>query len=326
MGLERGGLKTWSLLSGNKKRPSEYEIVTYKLHSRNRNPDQAYELSPTSMMNRWYQKNVRDSLLQHPDWDAFRDPDQLTYRAYTAMQDAHEEYVDGIINNHAANHHDLNLSSDWVEILQSHYSPLRYLMSTLQMASAYIVQMAPSSTITNCAAFQEADAFRWLSRTAYRTKQLSLAYPDRGFGSSEREAWEKSQAWDGFIELMEKALITYDWAENLFAINVIARTAIQEAVKQLGQTAQASGDTLTAMLCDAHAVDLQRSGRWTSAWLILALQQESNTAVFAQWKQKWQPLADKALENYCGTLGQNEAVLGRTKLNLAQAQSELGLA
>lgn len=114
MGIERGGLKTWSALAGNKKRPSEYEIVTYKLHYRNRKPDAAYEQSPDSMMNRWYRKHVRDSLLKHDDWDAFRDPDQVTYRSYTAMQDAHEEYVDGLLKNHTDTGHDSKLKSEWV--------------------------------------------------------------------------------------------------------------------------------------------------------------------------------------------------------------------
>src|SRR5690554_5847313 len=100
LSVDRGGLKTWSALAGNKKRPSEYEIVTYKLHYRTRNPEAAYEQSPDSMMNQWYRKNVTNSPLKHTDWDSFRDPDQITYRAYTTMQDGHEEYVDGLIREH----------------------------------------------------------------------------------------------------------------------------------------------------------------------------------------------------------------------------------
>ncbi len=123
MGVNRGGLKTWSALAGNKKRPSEYEIVTYSLLYRNRNPDAAYEQSPDSMMNQWYRKHVRDSLLQHPDWDSFRDPDQVTYRAYTTMQDAHEEYVDGLIKQHAAHGHDAKLPQSWLRKLALLYTP-----------------------------------------------------------------------------------------------------------------------------------------------------------------------------------------------------------
>ncbi len=77
---ETKGLKTWSALLGNKKRPSEYEIVTHGLHYRTRKAEAAYELDTNLMMNQWYRTNVFQSPLQHPDWNKFRDPDQLTYR------------------------------------------------------------------------------------------------------------------------------------------------------------------------------------------------------------------------------------------------------
>ena len=38
-----------------------------------------------------------------------------------------------------------------------------------------------------CNAFQAADSLRWLSHTAYRTKELSLTHPDKGFGRDERQ-------------------------------------------------------------------------------------------------------------------------------------------
>jgi len=49
------------------------------------------------------------------------------------------------------------------------------LQAALQMNCAYALQVAPASTITNCLAFQEADAVRWLSRVAYRTRELANA-------------------------------------------------------------------------------------------------------------------------------------------------------
>lgn len=298
MSIERGGLKTWSALSGNKKRPSEYEIVTYKLHYRNRKPDAAYEQSPDSMMNQWYQKHVRDSPLKLADWDVFRDPDQITYRSYTTMQDAHEEYVDEVLRNHTSNKHDAFLKPEWVKTLASHYTPLRYLMTTLQMGAAYVVQMAPASTITNCAAFQEADSFRWLSRTAYRTYQLAQQHPEVGFGKSERATWEDDARWQGFRELMELALTTYEWAESLFALNVIAARAVDEAVRQLGASARKVGDTLTATLCDAQRRDSERSRRWTRDWIKLAKSELANVAVLEQWHAKWMPFAERAIDAF----------------------------
>ena len=55
MTVEVRGMKTWSKLAENKRRPSEYEVVTTNLQTRTRYRDQAYELSPAPDldMNAW---------------------------------------------------------------------------------------------------------------------------------------------------------------------------------------------------------------------------------------------------------------------------------
>ena len=114
------GLKTWSKLAKNKRRPSEYEIVTTNLQTRNRHRDQAYDLSPAPdlAMNDWYRKYVFDSNLQHDDWEEFRDPDEMIYRNYTRTQDSQEEYIDGVLSEHNDIGHDEDLSAEWLNILK----------------------------------------------------------------------------------------------------------------------------------------------------------------------------------------------------------------
>ena len=114
------GLKTWSALAKNKRRPSEYEIVTTNLQTRTRHRKQAYELSPAPLvqMNEWYKKNVFDSPLEHDDWENYRDPDELVYRFYTLNQDAQEQYVDGLLDEHDELGHDAGLEGEWLAILQ----------------------------------------------------------------------------------------------------------------------------------------------------------------------------------------------------------------
>ena len=323
----RPGLKTFSTFLGARKRPSEYDIVTYKLHYRTRNPDAAYEQDPDSMMNRWYKRYVAGSPLKHDDWDAFRDPDQITYRGYNTMQDGQEQYVDELLSEHDANQHDAGLSADWVECLAALYTPARYLMTAVQMASAYVVQMAPASTITNCAAFQEADAFRWVSRIAYRTRELANHHLGKGFAADERRHWEQSAPWQGYRELMEKVLATYDWSENFVALNLVALRAIEEGfVSQLAQAARSKGDTLTAMLCDNHSKDLERSRRWSVALTAHALQNSVNRPVIDAWLAKWMPLADKAVSSYCAALPSAAEATGSAKAGLAAFRGQLGLA
>ncbi|HFB63932.1 MAG TPA: toluene monooxygenase [Aeromonadales bacterium] len=296
-------LKTWSHLAGNRRRPSEYEIVSTNLHYHMDNPDNPWELDPNIPMAKWYRKYRNESPLKCEDWDAFRDPDQLIYRTYNLQQDGQETYVTGLFDQFSDRGHDQMLSEEWVLLLAKLYAPTRYLFHTLQLGSSYIHQMAPASTITNCATYQTADSLRWLSHTAYRTRELANAYPAHGFGENEREIWENDVAWQGFRELMEKALIAWDWAEAFVAINLIAKPAIEEAVLvQLGNAARNNNDTLLGLLTQAQMRDAERHRRWSAALVKMALDTEGNQAVLQGWIDKWLPLADAAIDTYCEAL------------------------
>ncbi len=319
-------LKTWSHLAGNRRRPSEYEIVSTNLHYFTDNPEKPWELDPDLPMAQWYKKYCFASPLKHDDWNAFRDPDQLVYRTYNLLQDGQESYVQGLFDQFSDRGHDQMLSPQWVETLGRVYTPARYLFHALQMGSAYLHQMAPASTITNCATYQTADHLRWLTHTAYRTKELANEYPDIGFGEKEREIWENDPAWQGFRELMEKALTTWDWAEAFTAINLVAKPAIEEAVlEQLGNIGRTEGDTLLGLVTQAQKRDAERHRRWSGALVKLALENDGNREVLQGWVEKWQPLADKAIEAYCQALPDGEQAAEDAKQASADARKSMGL-
>lgn len=323
------GLKTWSVLAKARRNPSEYEIVSTNGIYRNRYPDRAYELSPAPglAMNSFYQKHVSNSPLQHPDWDSFRDPDQLIYRMYTRIQDGQEEYVDGLLDEYNGLGTDADLAPEWLDIIERRHTPLRYLLTTAQMGSAYLVQMAPSSTISICAAFQEADCFRWMQRTAYRTNELRKSHPDRGFGTGERAIWEDEPAWQGFRELMEKLLCAYDWGEHVIALNLVAKPAIEEAcLRQFGILARSYNDHLLALLADAQLRDCDRHRRWSRAFVELCYQQDGNKAAIQGWVNKWLPLADQAIDAFWAGLPEGAATAARAKSDAAAFRKTLDLA
>lgn len=319
-------LKTWSHLAGNRRRPSEYEIVSTNLHYYTDNPDNPFELDPNLPMAKWYRKYCNGSSLRHDDWNAFRDPDQLIYRTYNLLQDGQETYVQGLFDQFSDRGHDQMLSRDWSTVLARVYTPARYLFHTLQLGSAYIHQMAPASTITNCATYQTADSLRWLTHTAYRTKELSNAFPEAGFGEKERSVWENDSAWQGFRELMEKALVVWDWAEAFAAINLVAKPAIEEAVlEQLGNIARAQGDTLLGLLTQAQMRDAERHRRWSGALVKMALEKEGNREVLQAWVGKWQPLADAAIDAYCKALPESEGAADDAREATRLVRQSMGL-
>jgi toluene monooxygenase system protein E len=277
-------------------------------------------------MQTWYKKYCFASPLKHDDWNAFRDPDQLVYRTYNLLQDGQESYVQGLFDQFSDRGHDQMLTREWIEKLARIYTPSRYVFHALQMGSAYIHQIAPASTITNCATYETADHLRWLTHTAYRTKELANSYPDVGFGERERDVWENDPAWQGFRELIEKALTAWDWGEAFTAINLVTKPAVEEALlQQLGSLAQSEGDTLLGLLTQAQKRDAERHRRWSSALVKMALENEANREVLQKWIAKWEPLADKAIEAYCSVFSDGENAVSEAKSASRYVREMMGL-
>ena len=254
-------------------------------------------------MNRWYLKHRDQSPLKHPDWNAFRDPEQVVYRTYVARQDDQETYVMAMLDEHDRLGHDGKLDSDWVAALARWYTPSRYPAHLLQMASAYVGQMAPASTITTPCYLQAADEIRVVQHTAYRTRELANQFPDAGFASQERSRWETDDIWQGFRELLERLLVTWDWAEAFVALNLVAKPVHDEAVfRQLGATADAHGDRVLRYLADSHLADSERSRTWTASLVEMALTQPGNRDVMQGWLEAWLPLAERSAVAYVDDL------------------------
>ncbi len=319
-------LKTWSHLASRRRKPSEYEIVSTNLHYTTDRPDAPFELDPNFPMAQWFKTYRNASPLKHADWNAFRDPDEMVYRTYNMLQDGQENYVFGLFDQFSTRGHDAMLDQNWARVLVRLYTPARYLIHTLQMGSAYLTQIAPASTISNVAAYQSADALRWLTHTAYRTSELAKTFGGLGFGTSERQTWESDPAWQGFRELVEKGLTAYDWAESFVAMNLVARPAVEEAfLRGLGLAARHNGDTLLGLICDAQLVDADRHHRWAGALVKLALETEGNQAVLTKWIKKWAPLGDAAINAYCAQLPDSSGAAERARDACAAFRRNIGL-
>lgn len=319
-------LKTWSHLAGRRRKPSEYEIVSTNLHFSTDNPDAPFELDPNFEMARWFKQYRNASPLAHADWNAFRDPDEMVYRTYNMQQDGQETYVQGLFEQFSARGHDAMLEPGWAETLARLYTPARYLFHTLQMGSAYLTQMAPASTISNCATYQAADSLRWLTHTAYRTRELATAFAKAGFATGERERWEQDAAWQGWRELVERALVAWDWGESFAAFNLMVRPAVEETVlRGLGEAARHNGDTLLGLLTDAQLLDAQRHRRWVAALVRMALETPANREVLARWVAAWEPLADRAIAAYARALPDAGDLAERASAATREFRQGLGL-
>ncbi len=317
-------IKTWSHLAAQRRKPSEYEIVSANLLWHTRDAEHPWDVD--GAMTDWFRKNLFGCPLKHPDWNKFRDPDEIVYRTYNINQDGQESYVDGLLQQFAAEEHDAGLSRAWVKTLARLYAPVRYPLHAIQMASGHLASISPASTITGCAMFQAGDMLRWISRTAYRTRELAKAHPGQGLGETERQHWETAPEWQGLRELAERMLTAYLWGETFYAMNVIFKPALDEAVyRQLATAARRNGDSLMALLAEAQLRDSARSQRWTAALVKMALEQPGNDQVFAGWAAKWVPLAEKAVRAYCAAIPDNPEAGDAAVAGMRSVRAAMGL-
>lgn len=290
------GLKTWSALGDLGRRPSEYEILTHNLnHTVGEVP---LELDPASHGNVWLREHRDAMRLRVADWDAFRDPDAVTYGSYVAGQDDQETYVEGLLERFDREGHDGALRAEALNLLERALTPSRYLVHGLQMLSAYLQQLAVSSYVGNCAAFQTADQLRRVQLIAYRTTQLNLTHPGRAFGSGERDAWENAADWQPFRRAVELALVEYDWDRAFVVTNLVVKpVADLLLLDQLGRQADAAGARLDALVLENLWQDARRSRRWTRALVgFLADADPANPAVLHAYLDEFAPLGDAMID------------------------------
>lgn len=307
--IEEKRLKTWSVLSGQRRKPSEYEVVSVDAHFLNDHaqPGKSGPALPSiargQMANRWFDRNLIGSPLRHDDWHAFRDPEEVTYRRYNIVQEGQEHYVFEVLDRFSNEQHDAGLDPEWMAILARLYTPGRFLFHALQMASAYGATTTPTGAISHCFAFQAADALRAVSHISYRTAELAKCPVSVGIGEDERQHWERAPEWQGFRELMERAMVVYEFGETFVALNLVAKIAIDEAcLRQLGRAARRSNDTVLDLLCDAILKDSARSRAWTMALVQFLGAKPENMSYVRDWVAKWEPLGDRAIDAYCAGL------------------------
>ncbi len=196
--------------------------------------------------NTWL-KAHRDAIaLTVTDWNAFRDPDAVTYGSYVARQDDQETYVEGLLDRFDADGYDASLPEPALDFLALAVTPCRYLAHAGQMLSAYVQQLAPSSYIANCATFQTADQLRRVQLIAYRTTQLARTFPERGFGAGERGIWESYPGWQPIRAAVENALVEYDWDRAVVATQLVVLQGHLDDWTEHGHQMAVAGSELLA--------------------------------------------------------------------------------
>jgi toluene monooxygenase system protein E len=290
-------LKTYSHLAGQRRVPTEYEIVTTGLLY---HPQKGFEVKvPTGP---WYERYQRNGRLACADWEKFADPRATTYTSYITLQAKQEEHLEGVLRSWESAEHDPDLLASWRETFLRSLAPLRFALHGFQMAAAYVGQMAPCGRLAIVALLQTADELRRVHRIAY---QMGLyrrlcADPDES-----RAAWQGHPAWQPLRRAIEQALVAYDWGEALVALNFCLKPLVEALFfTELARTAREQRDFLLGEMLSSFEED----GRWHQSWsatligMVVAERPENARAV-QEWIARWWPRAKEATGGAAALLG-----------------------
>ncbi len=314
-------LKTYSHLAQQKRLPTEYELVTSRLH---------YYVEKGFAVNvplrAWYQRYQKDSPLSCGDWEKFYDPRETTYTKYTELQKTREAHVDGLLKSIETSEYDRRLSKEWLENLSRGVTPLRFVFHGFQMAAAYVGQMAPSGRITIAALLQAADELRRIQRLAYRMAQLRRVQSE--FGETSKECWQTNSIWQPLRRTLEKLLITYDWGEAFVALNLCLKPLVDQIfMVQFADCARKNEDYLFGEILLSLDEDCQWQRDWTEALLeVVFADRPSSRTVIQQWVDRWGVEAGKILSSFASLLGSGaEEHLVRARAHSAAFLDGMGL-
>jgi toluene monooxygenase system protein E len=253
--------RTFWHLEGFKRRPSDYDVTSSKLlYSRGR-----FEVNvPVAD---WYATYQLGSRIVSGDLEAFRDPRETTYSKYVELQKAKETFVDGLFSTMEAKDYDHRLGASWLGVLELVLGPMRYPLHGLQMIAAYLGQMAPSGRIVMSSLFQTGDEVRRIQRVSYRIAQLRKIRPD--FAAGSQATWETHPIWQPLRQVLERLLVTYDWAETFVGLNLVLKPAFDELfMTEFGALAASQGDEALEKLF----VSLTEDATWQKAWSLVLLE------------------------------------------------------
>jgi toluene monooxygenase system protein E len=298
MGMKASTLKTYSHLAAAQRVPSEYELVTTGLLYY---PDRGFEVRVP--LSDWYAQHQTGSPFRGARWERFRDPREITYARYTALQHSREQHVDGLLRSIDSSAYDRELPRAAVELFERAVAPLRFAFHGLQMAAAYVGQMAPSGRITVACAFQAADEMRRIQRIAYRLAQLRREWP--GLGDRSREAWQEDPALQPLRRLVEKLLVAWDWGEAFAALCLCAKPLLDALwMRELPALLRVRGDYLWGEISFSLLEDCLWHHEWARALAQTAVEDRAeNGAALSAWSATWMPAAEEAARAYATLLG-----------------------
>jgi propane monooxygenase small subunit len=234
------------------------------------------------------------------NWHAFLDPneewEQTIYRNNSNVVRQIELNLQNAKDAGAYSH----WSPTWTKFVAENVGAWMHAEQGLGMHVFVSAQRcAPTNMINNAVCVNSAHRLRFAQDLALYNLDLSESI-EAFDGAAHKAAWNTNPSWQGVRENVERLTAVEDWAEAVFAANVVFEPLVGVLFRSdlMMQIAARNGDYITPTLIGAGEHDYNRDLRYTRALFLLLTNDpehgEANKAVLQGWLDKWVPISAHA--------------------------------
>jgi propane monooxygenase small subunit len=290
--------RTYNYFTPQKQRASMYEDVTVDVQP---DPERyltqgwlyAFANGEAGYPKDWTQ-------LKSSDWHVFRDPNQEWEQTIYRNNANVVRQITLNIENAKLQKAFAAWNRQWTQVVARHVGAWMHAEHGLGMHLFVPAQRdAPTNMINNAIAVNSMHKLRFAQDLALYNLELSEQIP--GFeGQVHKSVWMEDPIWQGVRENVERLTAIKDWAEAIFAANIVFEPLVGELFRSnfVLQVAAPNGDYVTPSIVGAGENDYERDLRYTNELFSLLVNDkqhgEANRGILQGWVDRYTRMSLKA--------------------------------
>ncbi len=242
--------------------------------------------------------------MKSSDWHAYRDPNEEWERTIYRHQHRNVIQIKQNIELAKTENTFANWNEKWLEIFAKHVSTWMHPEHGLGL---YVFvkanREAPTNMHNNAISVMAIHKLRAAQDIALFNLELSEQFSEEEFdASAHQDVWMNDPIWQGVRENVERMFVLGDWAEEVFAANVVFEPLVGELFRSgfAMHAAPAQGDFVTPTIMGVIENEYERDLNATRDMFVELAEDEThgeeNREVMQEWLSHWVPYSVKAAQ------------------------------